>query len=191
MNEYRLKYYPNSLKEAKESGYKYYYTGVPCSKGHYSLRRTSARSCVVCQRISTKKYRDKNLDKLRAKERESYKRDNKKILERKAKWRRENRDKVNQIAKNYRKRHPAKVKADKIKRYLSVKQATPTWADYFKMNIFYSYGRTLNLEVDHIVPLKSDAVCGLHWEGNFQLLTKSHNASKRNEYWPDMWENIK
>ena len=41
-------------------------------------------------------------------------------------------------------------------------------------------------EVDHIVPLQSNIVCGLHNEFNLQVITKSANSSKRNYYWPDM-----
>jgi hypothetical protein len=42
-------------------------------------------------------------------------------------------------------------------------------------------------EVDHMVPLISAFVCGLHWSGNLQLLTAFDNRSKSNSYWPDMW----
>lgn len=40
--------------------------------------------------------------------------------------------------------------------------------------------------VDHIVPLKSPIVCGLHNEYNLAVITRSANSSKRNRHWPDM-----
>lgn len=43
-------------------------------------------------------------------------------------------------------------------------------------------------DVDHIIPLKSDVVCGLHNEFNIQVITRSANRSKSNRYWPDMPE---
>lgn len=42
------------------------------------------------------------------------------------------------------------------------------------------------MEVDHIVPIKSDIVCGLHCIDNFQLMTREDNARKGNRFWPDM-----
>jgi len=38
--------------------------------------------------------------------------------------------------------------------------------------------------VDHIYPLTSDWVCGLHVENNLQILTEAENISKGNRVWP-------
>jgi transposase-like protein len=42
--------------------------------------------------------------------------------------------------------------------------------------------------VDHIVPLISSIVCGLHNAYNIQVIPSSINCSKNNRYWPDMPE---
>lgn len=40
--------------------------------------------------------------------------------------------------------------------------------------------------VDHIIPLQSEIVCGLHNEYNLAVITEAANGRKKNFYWPDM-----
>lgn len=93
------------------------------------------------------------------------------------KWQQNNRDKSYAANARYRS---------------SAKEATPSWADkeaiagmYQLAAIFNSTG--INLHVDHIVPLKSNKVCGLHTEDNLRLLPATENITKGNRYWDDMW----
>jgi hypothetical protein len=64
--------------------------------------------------------------------------------------------------------------------------ATPSWANQDAINAFYVEARRLTVltgilhEVDHIYPLVSDTMCGLHVETNLQVLTKSANSAKKN-----------
>lgn len=74
----------------------------------------------------------------------------------------------------------------------NAKRATPGWSDQNLMAAFYSLARSrtnstgIQWTVDHIVPLNSALVCGLHTEANMKLMTKSENSGKRNRHWPDM-----
>lgn len=96
------------------------------------------------------------------------------------------------INKKYRQNNLAKVYANNAKYRASLRGATPSWVDkeaiagmYQLAAIFNSTG--INLHVDHIVPLKSKHVCGLHTEDNLRLLPATENITKGNRYWDDMW----
>lgn len=66
------------------------------------------------------------------------------------------------------------------------KLCTPNWADRESMADIYKEAEYQQMQVDHIVPIRSKLVCGLHWEGNLQLLSQYNNAIKSNKIWPDM-----
>jgi hypothetical protein len=60
------------------------------------------------------------------------------------------------------------------------------WSERKAIRLVYKKARQYGLHVDHIVPLKSDVVCGLHVWANLQLLAQSENSTKGNRHWPDM-----
>lgn len=73
-------------------------------------------------------------------------------------------------------------------------KATPAWANRFFIEEVYEAAADRNAiracgtqwEVDHIVPLISPLVCGLHTDANLRIITAFDNRSKRNRHWPDM-----
>ena len=67
-------------------------------------------------------------------------------------------------------------------------RATASWADPTLIQQFYDEAARLSVEtgepheVDHAVPLKHPLVCGLHVQGNLQVLTRAANRAKRNRF---------
>lgn len=65
-------------------------------------------------------------------------------------------------------------------------QATPVWADrklmvdVYRLARIYSEALSQEFHVDHIYPLNSPLVCGLHTYENMQILTGAVNRSKSN-----------
>lgn len=72
--------------------------------------------------------------------------------------------------------------------------ATPAWANQFFIGEAYELARLrtkvtgIEWQVDHVVPLVSPIVCGLHVEHNLRVITAYENRSKKNYWWPDMPE---
>lgn len=168
-----------------------YFTGVPCRRGHVAERVKSSRACIECKRENELAWFAKCPQRRAAKETKRKKpgRTNPKV--RKAIQARFNAtEKYKENQRRYKARHPDRVRAKwngwRAKRRTMQRRATPTWANKSKMQSVYRMAAGLNLEVDHIVPLHSPLVCGLHWEGNFQLLPALDNMRKGNRQWPDM-----
>ena len=71
-------------------------------------------------------------------------------------------------------------------------RATPPWVDKIEIRKIYNHRDELKrqtgqpYEVDHIVPLTHPLVCGLHVPWNMQVLHWKDNATKSNNWWPDM-----
>lgn len=71
------------------------------------------------------------------------------------------------------------------KRRAQARNATPHWANVHIINLLYTsmtYFRKegLDVHVDHIVPLVSDVVCGLHCHFNLRLMYAELNHRKSN-----------
>jgi 5-methylcytosine-specific restriction endonuclease McrA len=78
--------------------------------------------------------------------------------------------------------NPERVVADLAHRRAMKLRATPAWANQDLIYSFYRMAKVFGMEVDHIIPLISKKVCGLHSEHNLQLLTKGENSRKRNKF---------
>lgn len=79
-----------------------------------------------------------------------------------------------------------------VKRNAQKLKAHPKWANDFFIEEAYHLAalRTKMLgfkwHVDHIVPLQSKFVCGLHVENNLRVIPGAENLGKGNRHWPGM-----
>jgi len=137
--------------------------------------------CKECHSKMKAKYHEKNKEKLKAKSKKYHEDNREKLLigikERSLKWWEEN-------------KHRAEVKErrkEAYNRYRALKlNAVPAWYNKKEVKYIYKIARERNLEVDHIVPLNSKFVCGLHVQDNLRCIPRELNMKKSNRYWSDM-----
>lgn len=78
------------------------------------------------------------------------------------------------------------------RRRAAIMRAVPVWRNEFFIEEIYDLARRrtkatgFKWHVDHIVPLQSALVCGLHVEHNLQVIPAIENHKKKNTFWPDM-----
>lgn len=101
-------------------------------------------------------------------------------------------ERVRKRASDWQKANPGKAGARNARRRAAKHSSIPAWADQKAIESIYSDAKKLTKQtgiqwhVDHIVPLQSPIVCGLHCESNLHILPGLENCSKSNRYWPDM-----
>ncbi|MDP3939632.1 MAG: hypothetical protein Q8R92_16065 [Deltaproteobacteria bacterium] len=105
-------------------------------------------------------------------------------------WREANPEKWADVKRRWRKSNPGKVVASNTAR--QERTATPAWANEFFIEEIYELAQLrtrltgYEWHVDHVVPLRSKIVCGLHVEFNLRVIPAVHNLAKGNRHWPDM-----
>jgi 5-methylcytosine-specific restriction endonuclease McrA len=152
------------------------------------------------QKVYSKTYYLKNREKIL-----KYRKDNKeKISKINSLWRSKNKEKIKNYnlkfkAKNkeyflqynqkersilyqkeYRLKNPHIQKSINAKRRALKLKATPKFANLKKIKQIYK-NCPKGYEVDHIIPLNSKLICGLHVEWNLQYLTPTENQRKSNK----------
>jgi len=147
------------------------------------------------KRLATRKYfaNHPGLNKKQCKER--YRANPEKYKAMGRLWKKNNREKHIAYVVAYTKAHPEKKAADTAKRRARKLKATPVWANDFFVKEAYHLAKLRSKltgiphHVDHAVPLRSKAVCGLHSDTNLRVIPKVENIAKSNRLWPNMeWQ---
>lgn len=186
---------PTTREEAKKTGSKYYFTGQPCKHGHIAPRKTKG-SCVDCLKIEWARGNQTRADYFRTynkseagitAKQEYYKR-NRAIVIARAQARPNEEKQAYRTA--WKANNPTQVLADNKIRRRKHREATPPWINRkqkTEMRSLYQAAITLTKTtgeqyvVDHIVPLRSDVVCGLHVPWNLRVITQEENLKKSNK----------
>lgn len=167
--------------------------------------------CKECSKTKVREWKSKNRERARTSNKKSYQLHKESKFAYTAKWREENREKVRTRSKElykenieHRREYARKwhkqwlmehrdIKLARYRKREAIKmQVFPIWANIDRINRIYFDAKNKTekegkvYHVDHIVPLKSKYVCGLHCEDNLQILPASINISKGNRIWPNM-----
>ena len=186
---------PKSRKEAQTTNSKYYFTGEPCKHGHIAPRKTKG-SCVECLKIEWK-----NAVKSRVEYFSKYnKREDVKTA--KNEWYENNKTQVINAAKlrpafklreyrnTWKENNKVQMRADTKARRRKHREATPPWLtrkqkteirQLYQIAITMTQTTGEQYVVDHIIPLRSHEVCGLHVPWNLRVITQGENLKKSNK----------
>lgn len=183
--------YPSSRAEAKATGSKYYFTGHPCKHGHITLRITKG-TCVDCLKIEWNAINKKRStlpksEAAKAAGRRYYERNKAQVIARAQARPLEDKQRYKKAHKQSNKEYYNVLTSLRKRRH---KNATPKWLTYQqKQDIKALYMQAMTLTritsmqyvVDHIIPLNSDVVCGLHVPWNLRVITQEENLKKSNK----------
>ena len=130
-----------------------------------AFRLENREHCLKLRRENYAKHRQRERDRLRQ-------------------WKLSNPEKIG----GWEKKNTEKVRLTKRiaqnARRASQLTASPKWLTHtqqIEIKSIYAEAARVKLVVDHIIPLKSRIVCGLHVPWNLQLLSKSDNSIKSNK----------
>ncbi|PPD52563.1 MAG: hypothetical protein CTY12_06370 [Methylotenera sp.] len=195
-------------QEAKHLGFKTYFTGNVCKRGHLSERYLNG-DCVACLKARSHTWLKNNSDKVSEYNKQARINNPEKFKARAANYYKQNSENIKNKSQLYRDNYRKMVRErnkEQTKRYrlknsfktifwnrtrrLILKQATPLWYEHELVELLYTRCKELNqvwnvnLVVDHIIPInpRDNSVCGLHCWANLQLLDSSLNSSKMDFY---------
>jgi hypothetical protein len=147
-----------------------------CAKKKQAVYREANREKV---RACDKAWRDANPEKNRAKLKAWREANPEKCQGYVLAWQKANPEKYRDLRRNWERANREKCRARCAKRRADRIKATPAWADLKKIEEIYK-DCPPGHHIDHIFPLNSPIMCGLHVESNLQYLPAKENISKGN-----------
>ncbi len=148
--------------------------------------------CKPCTSERGKKWHINNREKSLSNKSAYYEANKKSILERRKAWTKANADRCKLVAAKWSANNKDKKRSATARRRAIFLRSIPSWARMDDIARFYALAERLTLQtgikanVDHLVPLQSHLVCGLHCAANLSVISEANNKSKGNLWWPDM-----
>lgn len=175
---------------------------VNSQREYYARNKEKRRSASKVYRDANKEkiaasfaaYAEKNKEKLSEKHKEYYANNRDRKAKNFALWSAKNKDRLKEKNIKWRENNPARSVALCANYKATKRKAKPDWANDFFIQEAYALAKLREEKcggewhVDHIVPLRSSLVCGLHCENNLAVVRAEINRKKSNRYWPQMPE---
>jgi predicted ATP-dependent protease len=148
---------------------------------YYKNNKENERQRKKLDRIKNpKKYKDRYA--------KYYKENSEKEKLRCREYKKNNKNKISDYRLHYERRNTKTINSKTAKRRAKKLQALPTWANLEAIKEFYKKCPK-GYHVDHIYPLQSNKVCGLHVLANLQYLIASDNIRKSNKMPEELHDN--
>lgn len=144
-------------------------------------------ACKACRSEQNKRYYVENKAMRNSQMQKNYQANKEVYHARSKKWAQANPEKVAAFSDKWRRKNLDVDAANSALKRANKKTATPAWADKEEIKHIYKLAREHGMAVDHLVPLNSDFVCGLHTADNLRCIHPLANSIKGNRHWPDMW----
>jgi 5-methylcytosine-specific restriction endonuclease McrA len=144
--------------------------------------------CRECEKLRTKsrviQYREEYIEKAKLAEK-NWRVKNKEYLQQyNTIWKKANPEKIKQFNHIWYLKNKEKITRKSAIRNKRIRLLVPNDIEIIKQIKEIYFNCPTGYEVDHIVPLKHDLVCGLHVPWNLQYLLQKDNRAKGNKFMP-------